>query len=301
MHDKAQAMLLASFAADALALGAHWIYDSRKIHAEFGVIRTYQQPPASSYHNTKARGDFTHYGDQALVLLGSLATVQPFSLEDFARRWRTFMDEYTGYKDKASRQAVENFRAGASPKTSGSFSSDLAGAGRIAPLIYAFRDLPEQGLLDAVTAQTRMTHNNPLVLDSARFFALAALAVLRGAGPATAVEQIARTRFADSPLSQWTARALETRHEDSVETISRLGQRCQVQDAFPSVIHLVARHEEDLEEGLSQCVMAGGDSAGRGMIVGLLLGAHLGMGAIPRAWLEEMRAYPAIQECMNSL
>lgn len=299
MRDKIQAMLLASFAADALALGAHWVYDQQKIRDDFGEIHDYQQPPASSYHHTKKKGDFTHYGDQTLVLLRCLAEGKPFSLNEFAVQWQRFMADYTGYKDRASVQTMANFAAGAGPESSGSSSSDLAGASRIGPLIYAYRDHADQELFSAVTAQTKMTHNNPLVMDSAVFFTRAVLAVLRGAAPAAALEDLAAADFAGSPLAQWTSQAIKTRGEDSVKTIAALGQSCQVQDAFPSVVHLVARYENDLAKALSQCVMAGGDSAGRGMIVGLLLGAHLGMDALPPAWLAEMRAYPVIRQYMN--
>ena len=36
MQDNARAMVLASFAADSLALGVHWIYDASKIANEYG-------------------------------------------------------------------------------------------------------------------------------------------------------------------------------------------------------------------------------------------------------------------------
>jgi ADP-ribosylglycohydrolase len=51
------------------------------------------------------------------------------------------------------------------------------------------------------------------------------------------------------------------------------------------VVHLIAKYENNLEEALVQSVMAGGDSAARGMLVGMVLGAHLGPESIPRKWL----------------
>lgn len=36
--ENTRAMVLASFAADALALSAHWIYDTDKIDKEYGLI-----------------------------------------------------------------------------------------------------------------------------------------------------------------------------------------------------------------------------------------------------------------------
>ncbi|MGA2940205.1 MAG: ADP-ribosylglycohydrolase family protein, partial [Syntrophobacteraceae bacterium] len=41
----------------------------------------------------------------------------------------------------------------------------------------------------------------------------------------------------------------------------------------------------NLREALVENVMAGGDSAARGLVVGMILGAHLGFEAIPSEWL----------------
>jgi ADP-ribosylglycohydrolase len=49
---------------------------------------------------------------------------------------------------------------------------------------------------------------------------------------------------------------------------------------------------------LIENVMAGGDSAGRGLLVGLILGAHLGMDAIDPEWLNNMKAYPQIVDML---
>ena len=74
MEDKARAMVLASFAGDALALGAHWIYETERIEKEFGKVENLCSPLADSYHPGKGKGDFTHYGDQSFHLLGYLAS-----------------------------------------------------------------------------------------------------------------------------------------------------------------------------------------------------------------------------------
>ena len=71
MKKKADAMVLASFAADALALGAHWIYDTAVIDTELGRVDRLRKPAPDSFHDPKEAGEFTHYGDQTLVLLSS--------------------------------------------------------------------------------------------------------------------------------------------------------------------------------------------------------------------------------------
>jgi len=79
------------------------------------------------------------------------------------------------------------------------------------------------------------------------------------------------------------------------------GQMCEIEAAFPCVVHLIARYESNLKEGLIENAMAGGDSAARGLIVGMTLGAHLGMDAIPQKWLSELRSYQEIVELMDQI
>ncbi len=67
MNDKAKAMVLASFAADALALGVHWIYNTNVIDKKWGRVEDYIKPQRPTFHPTKELGEFTHYGDQTLV------------------------------------------------------------------------------------------------------------------------------------------------------------------------------------------------------------------------------------------
>ncbi len=76
MKTKVQAALVAAFAADALALPAHWIYDTGKLAKEFGRLNQFLKPAEGSYHFGKDKGEFTHYGDQMLVLLESRGGVQ---------------------------------------------------------------------------------------------------------------------------------------------------------------------------------------------------------------------------------
>ncbi len=74
---------------------------------------------------------------------------------------------------------------------------------------------------------------------------------------------------------------LETVGEETTQAIAKLGQGCGVPEAFPSVVHLIASYEEDFEQALIECVMVGGDSAVRAMIVGMVLGAYLSKESIP--------------------
>ncbi|UCF95556.1 MAG: ADP-ribosylglycohydrolase family protein [Desulfobacterales bacterium] len=293
-------MIVASLAADSLALGVHWIYDTSIIDEKFGCVENFKKPSEPTYHPTKDLGEFTHYGDQTLVLLESIAQRPGFDLDHFADTWRNFFEDYTGYFDGATKATLENFASGKGPGEAGSASDDLGGASRIGPLAYYYRNDLDQ-LVAKARAQTALTHNNEHVIESAEFFARVIWQVLQGEKPTSALQQVTRAGFDREPYSRWVAKGLESVELDTRQALARWGQMCKTEAAFPSVVHLIAKFEDDLKQGLVANVMAGGDSAARGLMVGLILGAYLGMDAIPDHWLSELKAYRRICDLLQTI
>lgn len=300
MKNSARSMVLMSFIADALSLGIHWIYNTNVIDKKWGRVEGYIKPERPTYHPTKDLGDFTHYGDQMLVLLESVAARAGFELDDFSRRWLQFFDQYDGYFDRATRATLKHMEAQKDPLNAGSDSDDLAGAGRSAPLVYIYRnDLKK--LIAAARAQTAFTHNNDQVIDAAEYFARVTHSVLDGELPTAALKRVMDDGFSNPPYSKWIEEGLKSSAADTRVAIKEFGQMCEVYAALPCVVHLISKYENDIQAALVENAMAGGDSAGRGLIVGAVLGAYAGAGDVPDRWLSELKAYDRIVGLLEAI
>ena len=293
-HLKMMSGAMAAFAADALALGVHWVYDVARIKERYGRLDHLTVPEIAPFHKNRQKGDFTHYGDQMLVLLESLGHCNGFELEDFAARWQALFDHYDGYLDKATKTALSHFQAGRSPAAAGSDSTDLGGAARMVPIALFHADDADKFIYCA-RQQTAMTHKHPLVLETARFFARAALETADGADPVTALRSAAEQLPSGSAVTDLVARGLASVDKQTSQVISGFGQACDTTEALPGTIHLIARYPKDLETALIENIMAGGDSSARGILCGFILGIHNGVDAVPRTWLEEMTAFNRIK------
>ena len=295
------AIVFASLAADALALGAHWIYDTGQIDAQVGRVDTLRAPLSTSFHKAKTRGDLTHYGDQTVVLLNALAESGGFSADVFARMWRElFAANYNGYRDHATKETLKQFEAGRPLADIGSSSSDLGGAARIAPLVYFYRN-DTDAMVAAVRRQTAMTHRNTDVIDSAAFFAQVTAAVLRGQEPTVALQDVARLGFDRHPFKNWVSEGLGSHARDTRNAIGQFGQACDISAGFPGVVHLIAKYQDNPRDGLVENVMAGGDSAARGLLAGMVFGAYSGMDAIAQEWVSDLNSRGAIERCLEAL
>ena len=91
MNDNPKALVLASLVADALSLGVHWIYNTNVIDKKWGRVEEYIKPERPTYHPSKNLGEHTHYGDQTLVLLKSIAENSGFNLITLPTDGRNFL------------------------------------------------------------------------------------------------------------------------------------------------------------------------------------------------------------------
>jgi ADP-ribosylglycohydrolase len=290
-------ILITSLAGDALCLGPHWIYDQREIAQKLGRITGYAAP-LTSYHPGKQAGDFTHYGDQTLILLRSLAEHGRFDLTGFAAEWRAFWEDPAthSYRDGATKATLENLRKGALPAEAASDSHDIAGAARIAPL-FLLKWESDEALLQAARAQTGFTHRDPQVIETAEFFARVTLSVQSGTEISTALrETAALTHWQAIPVG-WFAAAVAsmTSREPDAVAAHALGLSCHVADAFPVICHLLLRHPEDPVKALTTNAEAGGDSAARALLMGMVYGALPNATPLPGEWITGLRARAEIQ------
>ena len=300
MKDKIKAAVIGSFIGDSMALGVHWVDDPEKIAQKYGEVDKLLKPELVAAHAGKDAGEFTHYGDQAFELLISVSTGNGFEADNFMSRWRAlFKGDYNDFIDDATKKTLEQFGTCETYTECISQSSELGGASRIAPLLIPYHnDL--DALRNAAVEQTKLTHNNAKVMESASYFAEVVYEVLQGKSPKEALQSVAESgaeRYAN--ISELIKAGLNSADNSTRDAIAELGRGNDVDEALPSTVHVIAKYENDFERAVIENVMAGGDSAARGMLIGMVVGAQTGMNSIPAGWFEGLKRHEELDKYVD--
>ena len=289
LTNRQKGLIYGAFIGDALALGPHWIYDTDLIEQQFAPLTDFMEP-ATPYHSIKGAGDFTHYGDQSLMLLKHLASYRRFDLANFKEDWINFIKYNTLYLDHATKTSLDILTRG--DGFIGSDSMELGGLVRSGPL-FALTHVT----VDELLAQTHLTHNNE-TLDAIVLFTYRLLKyVLSGKTPSEALDLV----YPESSdiIKAYVDQALANIDQPPVPTIKAIGQSCSAEFGLPASIYLILKYENDFVEALVQNAYAGGDSAARGMYIGMVLGAYMGYDKLPSKWIEDLNAKDTIKEALS--
>lgn len=286
-------LLQASLIADSLTLPGHWIYDPAVIQARFGRIDALQPPPADGYHHGQPAGGQTHYGLQALALMEALGGRHAFDADAFLTAWTHLWQGEPGYRDGATRATLTNLAAGKPRLEAGSDSDDLGGAARMAPLLVALDSLDDEAVMAAAVAQTRLTHRDPGLLAAAAFIARSVRFLVAGAPLSEALAEAAHAS-GDPGIAAALTTAQQVAGQAPVATVQKLGPACPVTGALPATLALALTYPDDLPRALVENTMAGGDSAARGLVLGMLLGA-VANATLPPAWLAGWQARERVE------
>ncbi len=290
MMSKEKNAVWGSLIADSYTLGAHWIYDEKELK-NLSIDWETLNAPCAMWHKGKKAGALTHYGDHTLWLLEYIVQNREFDIEGYALYWQKMMQDYKGYIDGSSRETLAALESGKSP-LQGSRSHDLSICGRIAPLLLVCRGLDEYR--QKVAELVRMTHNDPLVLEAADFFASLLFRVVGGASIQESM--IALSENYSDTIKEWIITGKDSSERESFQAIRDFGPACGVEGGFAATIHLLSKYS-DYKKMMQANAQAGGDSAARGMAAGMILGATLE--TFP--WMEQVQCRFQVADLLSKI
>jgi ADP-ribosyl-[dinitrogen reductase] hydrolase len=313
LENRIRGALWGGLVGDAYCLGSHWIYNLNELAQRFqGGVKGFEVPASGHYHQGKKSGDFTHYGDAALIMLSSVARCGRFEAADFgAHLIRLMVEEnYAGYRDHATQGMIANYLAhqGCSPTKpfdyqQGADDDQPATVTHLAPVVIAHLD--DRNLLETVATATRVCQNNVRAIAYAQAAALILHNLLNGSTPELAVAET--RRIITSPDKAWmevnrrmkiacAARSLSVR-----DATMLFGQSCPLYSSFTASLHTTLVCSNDFASAIQATANAGGDNAGRSAMVGAWLGAHLGLQAIPEAWCSRLTDHDRVEEDIEKI
>lgn len=313
LGDRFRGAIWGQFVGDAFCLGSHWIYDLDELSNRFpGGVAGFDTPAKGHYHAGKKSGDFTHYGDAALLMLQSIAELGKFSPQDFGARFMQLFSslDYRGYLDHATKGTLENYlpfvaRFPDNPYhfQGGADDDQPATATRLAPVVvahYRDGDLPR-----VVQSATRVCQNNARALVYMKCHALIMRELFSGQPLGEAFKAAAKA-VKDEPeygieLNQATETVLSQVGMEVREATLRFGQSCPLKSSFPAAMHAALKFKDDPRQAMTEAANAGGDNAARCAMIGIWLGALHGVEAIPSEWRSRLTAREEVERCTEEI
>ncbi len=292
-----------AFIADSLALGPHWIYDTAEIDKKFPTLDVLSAP-GTSYHPGKTKGDQTHIGDQAfLVLKNCMENGGVFDAESFMKSWLEFWQSGTqSYKDHATKDTLENIAAGKPLTQAASSSEELAGVARglfIAPL-YSYLQKSEKEAVDAVMLQASLTHNSELVKETTKYLSEVCYSLSENQTDIQTTIKTVAEKSDSKMIKESFAKATHYAElsMDPRQAIKEIGQSCALPDAFIAVMFLLIINTKDSADILRINALAGGDSSARGLVLGTIIGIANGIDSLPSEWLNDLKLKTEIENLL---
>lgn len=295
-------VVLGALVADAAAMGLHWLYDPERIAS----IADKQDPVflaaegrhfdgAKGYfaHAGKDAGALSHYGATLALVMRSLITSHgQIDIQDYQRRYlATFGPggSWKGYIDRPTRGTLAKLGTGITDETplASGIDDDQMPAFSSVPAVIAAGPATDRLETDIVS-MVHVTNNNPLATEAALISSRLICTALDRADLSAQMESEAGS--AGDILKPLLHQALSETSRDSTHMAGEFGRACHVHQGLPVVFHIV-NTTQSYESGIRANVLAGGDSCGRSMALGAILGARYGFGGergIPLPWLTRL-------------
>lgn len=306
IEDRIRGAIIGCIVGDAAAQPSHWIYDEAALRtANAGRESTPEFGPPRGVFYRQEEGDLSAYGDQAYLVLKSIASHGKLDTVALAAEHAVNFGPGSRYDVAAKlgheatkadwpipgpwthasiRTFLKNTASGISPAGDAS-DSQADGVAKIAPIVGLLAG--SSGLLAAVDEATRLTQNNDEAAGFSAIFAHTLEAVIQGASIRDAVTSgIAFGKASENAGAKSAAAAIEDAVADSRDhaaSVAARGSSCHMPESLANAIHCaisVTAEDEASADGpvaaaLRRTVGAIGCNCSRACVAGALLGARV--------------------------
>ncbi len=304
---------------DALAVPVHWYYNRQALMADYGYVTDFLKPRnphpdsilwRSRYAAPGPQGEILHdqaqywgrkgihyhqfllAGENTLnikicrLLIESIKRRKDYDADDFLSEYISFMTTPGNHRDtyieECHRYFFSNYARGLDPQRCGAIEKHIGGLPGIAPVVAFYSDQPETAR-KAALAHLALTHPGPKMETAGNLIIDLLLQALQGIPLDKAILELVAAQanpLLGHPFTKWL--------DDSDEQVigPRFSTACYVEDAVPAVVYLALKYHDDPEQALIRNTNLGGDNAGRGAVLGALLGAAHGIDGLPKRWVE---------------
>lgn len=255
----------------------------------------------------KSAGEQTDYGDYTILILDHLAATadnpRPLDLNELLPRWQTAMKTWRSWICTQSRQTMRQIRQGVPNEYLGGNSNAM---GIRAAAALGYYESEEEVVQAARVAM--FTHQETTAHQGNEFFMRVAYRVLhQKLTPREAIVQVAAesSKFIQDKVKQALDKVEEALdparpliNEEYVDDLAltsmarlwmtggrtepiKVGKASPTTGTLPGSIYLIVKYQGDFKAAAVANAMIGGDNASRAIAIGLVMGAHQGMSAIP--------------------
>jgi len=310
---------------DALAMPVHWYYNRQSLENDYGLVSDYLKPfnphPdsilwRSSYKTTNARGEILHdqaryWGQKGIhyhqfleagentlnikicrLLVDSLNQNQGHHVDDYLNKYIRFMttpnSHHDTYIEECHRNFFANYANGVEPRKCGTIEKHIGGLAGIVPVVAYYADEPIKAREKAL-AHLALTHPGKKMETAALLIIDILLKLFAGLPILNVIAE--KLELQDNPLMGHPYKKLLDQ-PDHIVIGQRFSTACYVEDAVPAVIYLALKYHHDPEKALVVNTNLGGDNAGRGAVLGALLGAAHGIKKFPARWISGLKEPP---------
>jgi ADP-ribosylglycohydrolase len=285
MREQAEAILFGLALGDALGWPTEFkkLPDIKRIYGTDGI----QVPPDPAIYTDDTQ--MTIALAEGLLAAGLKADLHS-QMQAVGKRFIEWMEspENNRAPGNTCMRGVANFQSGVPWRESGKVESKGCGSAmRVAPIGYLYQHDPQR-LRDVAEASGVITHRHPASVAASVAGAYLVKLALDGVAPEEYLRRV--LSFTDGISVEFDTTLLRVGHVlgwvNEEEALDHIGQGWTGDEAIALALYCILRYPNDYVACVRRAANTNGDSDSIACIAGGIMGARLGLDAIPSDWLD---------------